>query len=196
MRVDIPHAFSAIRRERWRGSGFSLVRTNVVGGPLKVDFDLRLLEELLALLDRHLARLEQHAAVVADPDAEGFLDSMEQVVGLGFAACQTYLVTRSAFKGASKTDTLDLGPVHRCGQPIVAIVNAAANYWKHHGEWTVTASGKRARTEDVIAALGVSVSEYTTSNVLAELLRPLPARFTTLIPFLVQWSDALGATAT
>ena len=155
-----------------------------------------MLGEVLALLDRHLARLERQAAVVADPDAEGILDSMEQVVGLGFAACQTYLVARSAFMGASKSDTLDLGPVHRCGRPIVAIVNAAANYWKHHDEWTVTASGGRARTEDIIAALGVSASEYTASNVLAELLRPLPGRFITLIPFLVRWSDALGPTAT
>jgi hypothetical protein len=163
---------------------------------LKVDFDLPLLEEVLALLDRHLTRLEHHAAVVPDPDAEGILDSMEQVVGLGFAACQTYLVARSAFMVASKSDTLDLGPVHRCGRTIVAIVNAAANYWKHHDEWAVTASGGRARTEEVIAALGVRVSEYTASNVLSELLRPLPARFTTLIPFLVQWSDALDPTTT
>lgn len=160
-----------------------------------IDPDLPLLEELLSLLDSQMARLQRKAQASADPDGYGVFDSFEHVVGLGFATCQTYLVARSARSGVSKPVALERGPTHRCGKTIASIVNAAANYWKHHEEWSVSPASQRERTIEVISSMGINPAEYTLANMLHELLRPLPARFVSLLPFLVQWSDSLRSRA-
>jgi len=57
---------------------------------MKVDLVLPLLQETLRLLDRQLDRIESEAHGAPDPDAEGMLDRLEYVTGLGFVACQGY----------------------------------------------------------------------------------------------------------
>jgi hypothetical protein len=156
-----------------------------------IDSDLPLLEEVLRLLDTHLARLEREAQASPDPDSHGIYDSLEHVTGLGFATCQTYLVAHFARSGVSKPAALERGPTHRCGRTIASIVNAAANYWKHHEEWGVSSPSQRERTVEIISSMGMDSHDYTLYNMLHELLRPLPTRFTTVVPFLLQWRDSL-----
>lgn len=99
-----------------------------------VDYDLDLLRELLQLLDAQLDRLGKWAARADDADREGIYDSEEHVVGLGFVACQTYLVATYGAMLVKKPKALGFGPPHRSGYTIAQLVNHAANYWKHRDE--------------------------------------------------------------
>jgi hypothetical protein len=156
-----------------------------------LDLHLPLGEEVTGVLDRELHRLSVEAAASPDPDAEGIFDRVEYVTGLGFIVCQNYVAACAGSRGCAKSDVLQLGPKHRCGESMVAVVNAAANYWKHHETWGVAGAAPSPRTTEVLAALGIQMTEYLATNVLTALLDPLPIRFATLLPFLTKWRDAL-----
>jgi hypothetical protein len=161
-----------------------------------VDYDLQFLDELTALLDRRLDELEREMDGHPDPDAWGFLDSWDATAGLGFVACQNYL-TAVVGKGSKKA-CLPLGPTHAAGDSIASIVNAGANYVKHHAEarplddlhlvavmhrlnvWEWNASQERD-----------GAISYPMGNLLFEALKPAPRRFGELLPLLERWRDAV-----
>ena len=158
-----------------------------------LDFDLDFLEAAAALVDANLDRLDREAHANPDPDAFGIFDQIEYITGFGFVACQTYataLVNRSTLR---KRQALALGPKHRTGQSMAQLMNAAANHWKHSPEWSLDAPTTQAKqTLEVIQSLGVDTNgSYPVATTLREILRPLPVRFANLIPFLIQWRDAL-----
>ena len=86
------------------------------------------------------------------------------------------------------------GPDHRAGHLFVEIVNAAANLWKHRAEWSDDdPSRAQVLTSELVGALGVELKEdYVSMSVLAEIVRPLPLRFATIVPFLDHWSESLA----
>ena len=71
------------------------------------------------------------------------------------------------------------------------VVDAAANYWKHHGEWD--GSGKlEAQTRAVLDRVFPSKKEYPMSNILHALLgKPKTSRVSDLVPWLEKWRDGL-----
>jgi len=154
-----------------------------------LDFDLPLLEEVAVILDAQLDRLELEARGTDNPDDFGIFDRAQHVTGLGFAACQNYIASRTG--RVSKRLAFQVGPTHRTGQPMVALVNAAANYWKHSAQWGETLTPLEQQTAEFFSSLGVPLLGYCLTNYLYELVRPLPARFGTLLPFLVHWRDEL-----
>ena len=87
---------------------------------------------------------------------------------------------------------LDLGPKHRCGKTFAALVNAAANHWKHCTEWDGP-KVNRARVDKTLQSLqclGVNLEQsYVLANALHEILRPHPTRFKQLMLFLERWRD-------
>lgn len=160
-----------------------------------LDFDLNFLNGAATLVDASLDHLEGKADTSPDPDTFGIFDEMEYITGFGFVACQTYataVMSRGKFKG-KKREALAFGPVHRTGQPIIQLINAAANHWKHSSEWSLdTPSTQTKQTLEVISSLGVDSSRsYPIANMLHQILAPHPARITNLIPFLTQWRDIL-----
>lgn len=159
------------------------------------DFDLSFLRELMGFLDSKLAELAEEADRSDDPDMLGLYERMEYVYGLGFAACQQYLTAKIGRDRAQRKLAISLGPRHRFGDPMAAIVNAAANYWKHSSEWgsreDPSMEAQRDQTRRPLLNLGVDLQgPYPLSCVLAALLSPLPIQFETLLPFLVAWRDA------
>jgi hypothetical protein len=98
----------------------------------RVDFDFPQLQEIATTLDGLLDEVQREIEVSEDPDGMGVLDRGEAIVGLGFVACQNYLVTR---KGRRTKNVYDMGPFHGSQLHIARIVNEGANYWKHHPEW-------------------------------------------------------------
>lgn len=139
-----------------------------------IDLEIQWLEEIVDLLDAQLDRID---------------GEIRDLTGLGFAACQNYIVSISARFQVTKGAALQSGPVHRSGEPLVRWVNAAAN--KHSSEWDGTCSAPRPKTAEAIAALNLKSTEYALTNILYELVRPLPVRLQTLLPFLVHWRDNL-----
>jgi hypothetical protein len=156
------------------------------------DLDLDFLEELLALIDGQLEALDAEAKESSDPDGSGIWDRREGVVGLGFVACQQYLhATYPHLQVKDKLMALQSGPKHARGVYVVELINAAANFWKHHDEWR--SNDKHAgRTKIVIEQLGVSAGKsYVLSNVLYRMVQPEPDRFRSVVPLLISWRDQL-----
>ena len=158
-----------------------------------VDFDLGFLRDAAALVDASLERLDREAGASPDPDMFGILHQIEYITGFGFVACQTYATAVVSRRKLEKGEALALDPKHRTGRSMAQLINAAANHWKHSSEWSADAPTNQAKqTLEVIQSLGVdSNGSYPVANSLYEILRPLPARFANLIPFLTQWRDAL-----
>ena len=159
-----------------------------------IDHDLDFLKDAIALFDANLDRLEKRIRTHRDPSTFGFFDQVEYITGLGFVACQTYATAKRSQRTLLKDEALAIGPKHRRGLPIIVLVNAAANYWKHSLEWSLDVPKKPTqRTIEIIASLGVDPeSPYPVTNTLHEVLAPHPARFENLVPFLTQWRDGLS----
>lgn len=157
-----------------------------------IDLHLPMLVGLLKVLDECLERLERERHLSPDPESSGVFDSMEEVAGLGFVVCQTYLTAHSAQSGLKKTVAYECGPRHSGGNTVASVLNAAANYWKHCEEWSVSSPSLRERTvENISSFFGLEWPDYVLYNLLYELLQPLPTNFASLVPLLVQWRDSL-----
>lgn len=155
------------------------------------DYDLDLLVEVLGVVDRQIANIEERISESSDPDSFGHFDGMEGIVGLGFVACQQYLnatygqLTRANMK---RHEVIASAPKHAGGRSFAEIVNAAANYWKHHDEWP-SPRGDEARTRDIIESVTPSTADYVLGNLLAGLVRPEPPRFAAIVHQLTLWRD-------
>ena len=156
-----------------------------------IDFDLDLLVEVLGVIDRQLAALERKASESPDPDGFGYYCRMEGIIGLGFVACQQYINATYGQLGdpqKKKWDVIAAAPRHSEGRSFAEIVNAAANFWKHHDEWTGQRSDE-ARTREVLESLVSSTNDYVMCNVLTSLVQPEEARFSSLVYQLTLWRD-------
>jgi len=156
-----------------------------------VEDETAFLREAAALVDNRLDKLERDARTHPNPDGFGLYDRTEYITGFGLVACQTYATSILKWSKLSKKEALKIGPKHRTGRPIIELVNAAANTWKHSPEWSLDEpSAQTQRTIDIITSLGVDTSSsYILHATLYRLLEPHEARIKNLIPFLTQWCD-------
>jgi len=138
-----------------------------------------------------LDRIDTEAKYSDDPDQFGIYDKYEYVLGLGFVTCQTYIASKH--KGKNKFQALNTGPKHRSEQTFAVVINACANYWKHHDEWERTSLNKNAKnTINILEKMGADVwSSYPTSNAMHALIEPHKPRFKNILPFLKQWAENL-----
>ena len=166
----------------------------IAGDGRILDLDLQFLREFVRLLDTHLQQLEEETALVSDPDGCGVYDAAEHIVGLGFTACQGYLAATYGDLQMKKEEALKVGPGHRSGYTIAALVNHAAHFWKHHEEWSLNPnSPAQARTQAALAALDIEGSDYPLTRGLAALVLPTRGRFHALLSHLEAWRDALAS---
>ncbi len=158
-----------------------------------LDVDLDLVGEVTALVDRHLEAVRIREPSFAD--AVGEFDRVEHLVGLGFAACQRYLTATYGFLEISKALALAAGPVHGSGKPVAELVNHAANYWKHHEEWTLDKNPiLRKRVVDAFEAAGIAVDQdYPLVAMLRVLSEPESPSFACVILALARWRDEVRA---
>jgi hypothetical protein len=100
--------------------------------------------------------------------------------------CQKYINASYRASGLKRSEAIARGPMYS-SDSYVKVVDAAANYWKHHGEWDGEGEPER-RTRAVLDALFPSGSDYPMSNILHELLgRPATLRLSDLVPWLESW---------
>ena len=160
-------------------------------------FDLNFLQDAARLVDGRLKILDREAKSSPDPDSFGIYDEIEYITGFGFVACQTYITATIGRRKIKRRDALEFGPKRRTGDPIVALVNACANYWKHSAEWSRRKMSLQAKeTLKSTSSLGVNTScSYPITNALYEILTPSPTRFASALPFLTQWRDTLPSRA-
>lgn len=166
------------------------------------DYDLNFIEEITYLLDRRLDLLGREAAEHNDPDGWGIFDRVEHTIGVGLVVGQNYLTeiigptsTARRLRCLALGPSLALGPRHPLGHSIAEVVNAAANYLKHHAE-PLTSKSNIA----LLQTLGVwkldpmqedTKCDYPMGNLFFEMLAPAPDRFSTLVRLLAQWRAAV-----
>ena len=152
-----------------------------------------LLSELLEILDRHLHQIEQAIRESPDPDSLGEFDRGEHLFGLAFVACQTYIAATCGQFRVAKREALAIGESVADGVTKAALVNHAANFWKHHLEPSADGSDRASqRTRDALTAAGVRPdSSYPLSNVLATLLPGKASRLNGLTKVMTDWRSEL-----
>ena len=163
-------------------------------GKPAIDYDLNVLQEIASVLDERLDAIERQIESGAEADWYG--DTAEGFCGVGFVACQQYIVATASWLKVGKGTALGCGPVHPCGDTVASIVNHAANFWKHRDEWVLGNShGPQAKTEEGLESILPDFDkDYSLTNILANLLPPSKKwRFGELIPLLVDWRDDLNA---
>ena len=168
-----------------------------------IDFDLQLLADSVRIVDERLSGLDSDLDRSFDPDSEGILDRVDYFSGFGFVACQVYITAHVNHAGIPKRKAIEIGPRHRCKEFMAALVDAAANQWKHQAEWSFDFAADswnfaelRAdtkRTIERLKRLGLDPrpGRYSIANALYELTSPHPTRFESLLPFLQRWRDEL-----
>ena len=153
-----------------------------------LDFYHQFLMEMAEFLDAKLGQIEAEADACVDPDAFGQFDRFDYVAGIGFVACQEYIAAVSASSG--KRGKV-LGAAPRVGNHSVAeLVNAGANYWKHHHTWTNPPGDRERRNVELLQSAGVDpYREYVAANLLAKLQGDEPCRFSPVVRRLTTWRD-------
>ena len=156
-----------------------------------VDPSLNLLQYKLGILDDVLNRLDDEAMTSPDPDSCGIYDTVDDISGFGFVACQKYIQATFGRLKIKRNDALALGPRHETGQSLVRLICECANYWKHCDEWQPERlDGRQQKTRELMETLGIEVfREFQMANALYELTRPRPPRMASLLPLLIQWRD-------
>jgi len=163
---------------------------------LYLNENFNILKALVAAIDARLDKLDLDCEACPDAYGWGLLDIGEALCGMGFVACQQYITAVASDWRLSKQDALSCGPRHSCGARLVAIVNDAANAWKHSDEWSLSDSPSK-QAKRALEGLGRIVSEDTNCEyVLAEILSRLSepeqkGRFRNLLPLLSEWADDL-----
>lgn len=98
------------------------------------DRELQLLSELLNILDGKVVEINNLISKSLDPESDGLTDRGEYFIGVGFSVIQQYLTDTLTLTGVSKRSALNVGPRYSEDFTFVAVVNAAANWWKHSAE--------------------------------------------------------------
>ena len=149
------------------------------------DFERDFLADVLRILGERLSHLHSHVDWEHSEESYMF-DPMEHLAGVGVVAAQRYLASICSWFSVSRDEALRLGPQKK-GVSVAAVVNAAANYWKHieDGEGAI-----HQPTRKVLEQIGVTLdSSYCVSNALYECGFQ---QFDGLLQALVSWRDAVS----
>ncbi len=126
-----------------------------------------------------------------DPDGCGLFDQYEQFLGIGFAIYQTFL--SSVHKGDNnKGEAFQKGPLHSSGKSYAQIINACANYWKHHEEWDKANLKKSAKiTINIFEHLSVDVWSFYPLSQMFCILVGQKGSFSELLNYLNCWANEI-----
>ena len=158
-----------------------------------LNYKVKLTKELIEVIDVKLNLIMDECNSIDDPDAMGFFDSAEHVTGFGFVALQTYMTAVYGILIIEKRIALTKGPKHESGNTIASIVNDAANYWKHHNEWTLDKGTQRKKIiRSTFESIGFPIDlDYPLCGVLTELSSPNYASLNALYTELLEWQNEL-----
>jgi len=157
------------------------------------DIELDRLRELLEVLDGKLCQIEKSILNSADPESDGLFDRGEYFIGVGFVAIQQHFIDSLIALDINKKEAYSLGSKHSSGVSCAAVINAAANWWKHEAEWFKNGSVPKngERTFEIIMNIS-NQYEYALSNVLASFSESKDLSLTkSVIPHVEEWTKAL-----
>ena len=172
-----------------------------------LDFSMDFLKEATELIDKYLENLDERKENCPDPDSFGLYDDGEHITGLGFVVCQYYITAiysfykKNKYYKENKPVALRRGPKHCTGLPFAELINACANYWKHHEEWRGVPKEQlrpdSVKTIKAMKSLGIKVADgyYPLHNAFCKLLGSPPYRFNALLPLLKEWRESVRQAA-
>jgi hypothetical protein len=151
------------------------------------DSEVDNLQHALSLIDERIQTIESHINP-QDPDTFGYYHDIDYLTGLAFVACQRYITSVYTFWKQDKETVLDLPPLKYDKLSYAAIINAVANYWKHHQEWDDSPDRKSAlRIIGILKTMEIADSpSYIHGNALWKLGGE---RMQDLIPHLKTWRN-------
>ena len=170
-----------------------------IGDDEYADSSLGLLSELLTILDEKVTEVNRLIAHSTDPESDGLTERGEYFIGVGLSAIQQYLMDTLTLTGIEKNCAFNLGPQYSHKLTFVAVVNAAANWWKHSAEWKWQDQEQQnklaQRTQETVLEVVVDKEGlwYPLSNVLAALQGTHEVTLSALLPNLVLWRSAVEA---
>lgn len=162
------------------------------------DSDFNLLKDFLGLIDTKISEGNKEFKLTRD---ECVLDTIEYYVGFGFIAVQRYFHStypqimhdkedkknKKNKKNKKKDKALNV-----CPSGLVAVLNAGANFAKHSEEWPIDQELSRQEQITLETFRGnADLSWHPCANKLFTLTQSLS--FTSLIPKIEEWRDALDA---
>lgn len=165
------------------------------------DGDLNFLTRFLNIIDTELSEVTSLIKNSNDPDSDGLCDYGEYLIGQGFLSIQIYITNTWPLSGVNKNNALYKTPPYIDDVSAISILNAAANYFKHKGEWfdknISEGSIKNAqKTTDRIEMI-VEDKDYTLSNLLAALLdnpkKLTDINFSEILHYIVDWRRHLSS---
>ncbi len=137
-------------------------------------------------------------------DTDLGLDLIENLLGLAFVAAQAYIVgtisdarrIAKAATGFSKHELLKIGTstMLRSTTTQIELVDAVANYYKHHAEWSDRSrQGPHQRTVDRLRSLGADETEPFLCIMAAESLHNecQGPELNTLLSIITEWRKAV-----
>ena len=165
------------------------------------DADLEFVREFLEHLDVKLLEILDKISSTPDPDSGGLFDQGEYYigVGVGFAVAQRYITSTYPQLEIKKKDAMQLGPLVKKGLTFIEALNSGANFWKHHEEWgldkivtrDIEALSKQAQNTIRTIEIVTPWSDYTCSNLLAELVGESEFKLAALLPSMEEWRNDL-----
>jgi hypothetical protein len=129
----------------------------------EIDWRVEPLHDVIVGIEAGLATIRQRVEQ-EDDDGITVLDHAEPLLGLGFVAAQAYVLgtwtdlnrirDSSARAPVSKTACYATDSITvQDGITRIHVINAAANYFKHHDEWLEWPSNETAR---ILACVGIT----------------------------------------
>lgn len=150
--------------------------------------------QTLDAIDRGLLQLEGQL-----PECFDLEEHVEDMVGLGFVALQTYVrstcaAVRAGFPDCPHPTRLRAGEsplVDGTGLTYVEAVWTAGNYYKHHDEWPDwQPTGSRRETVLALSRLGISPASWHPCTTVLVRLQDPDARLRECLAVLRRWREA------
>ena len=163
------------------------------------DAALEFVREFLEHLDVKFIEIMKKISLSSDPDSDGLLDKGEYYVGVGFAVAQRYITDTYPQLEIKKKDAMKSGPLLKPGLSFIEALNSGANFWKHQEEWgianivTRNIAGLSTQAQNTITTIEIVTpwSDYTCSNLLAELVGESDVKLAALLPPMEEWRNDL-----
>lgn len=163
------------------------------------DTDFEFMREFLEHLDVKLLEIMDNISLSPDPDSLGLFDKGEYYIGVGFTVAQSYITSTYPQLEIKKKDAMQAGPLLKNGLTFIEALNSGANFWKHREEWglnnivtrNIENLSKQAQKTIKTIEIVTPWSDYTCSNLLAELIGESEFELAALLPFMEEWRNDL-----
>jgi hypothetical protein len=165
------------------------------------DLDLSHLITFLEILDPKIIEISSKIEKSIDPVSDGLCDLGEHLIGIGFVAIQRYMHSTYSFLNITKKSAFEKSPKIDNDVSFFAVVNAAANHWKHQEE---IYSSERTQNQEKYEEERLKtlftfdpnlVGYYPLSEILFKTLKQIDNNtyfsFLPLLPLIKQWRNEL-----